>query len=98
MAFQVTSIIDGNTFTVSPRWKWKNIKGDIVKASGYEIPAGGKPGHKNSKGRLSTLVLGKTVVLKKVEECKYGCLFCNVYVEGKNLTSFFTEFKNNPVG
>ena len=94
MSFQVKSVIDGNTFTVTPSWKYRNIIGDIVYANGYQII---KQGRLNSKDKLTKLVLGKDVVLKKVVSCKYGCLFCDVYIDGKSLTSIFTPKKPVPV-
>lgn len=93
MAFQVKSILDGNTFTVSPRWEWRHIKGDIVTANGFPNLIGDKVGFLNSKKKLSKLILGKNVQLKKVNQCKYGCIFCDVYIDGKNISTFFTKPK-----
>ncbi len=36
--FSVTSIIDGDTFAVSPEWKWNGETGTRVRPAGYNAP------------------------------------------------------------
>ena len=36
--FIVTSIIDGDTFEVSPQWKWNGTTGTRVRPTGYNAP------------------------------------------------------------
>ena len=36
--FSVTSIIDGDTFAVSPEWKWNGETGTRVRPAGYDAP------------------------------------------------------------
>lgn len=36
--FRVTSIIDGDTFEVSPEWKWNGETGTRVRPAGYDAP------------------------------------------------------------
>lgn len=36
--FRVTSIIDGDTFEVSPEWKWNDETGTRVRPAGYDVP------------------------------------------------------------
>ena len=93
MAFRVKSVIDGNSFTVSPNWKWRDLKGNIVKINGYEAPIQGQPGYQISKSKLTGLILGKEVVLKKPSKSMFGRIHCDVLVEGNNLTSYFSEYK-----
>ncbi len=39
--FKVTEIIDGDTFAVSPQWKWNGTSGDRVRPTGYDAPEKG---------------------------------------------------------
>jgi len=36
--FTVTSIIGGDTFEVSPQWKWSGETGTRVRPAGYDAP------------------------------------------------------------
>lgn len=93
MAFEVTEIIDGDTFKVSPNWKWNEESGDTVRANGYNAPEEGQPGYEDAKEKLKRLILGKQVELKNSIKVTYGRLLCDVYVDGKNLADFFPEYQ-----
>ena len=50
--FKVIEIIDGDTFKISPGWKWNNRRGDIIRPAGYDTPERGDPGYQESKEKL----------------------------------------------
>lgn len=91
MAWKVTEIIDGDTFKVSPNWKWQGESGDTVRANGYNAPEEGQPGYQEAKDKLRKLILSKEVELKNVIKVTFGRLLCDVYIGGKNLANFFPE-------
>ncbi|MEW5799663.1 MAG: thermonuclease family protein [Bacteroidota bacterium] len=93
MAFKVTKVIDGDTFEVSPNWKWNNEEGNVVRPNGYDAPEEGQAGYQAAKEKLTKLILGKDVELKNPIKLTYGRLLCDVFVSGKNLADFFPEYK-----
>lgn len=93
MAFKVTEVMDGDTFRVSPNWKWNNKEGDIVRPKGYNAPEEGQPGYQTAKKKLEKLISGKSVELKNPTNITYGRLLCDVYIGEKNLASFFPEYQ-----
>lgn len=93
MAFKVTEVIDGDTFKVSPGWKWKDEEGDTVRANGYDAPEKDQPGYQKAKEKLEKLILDKNVELKNPIKVTYGRLLCDVYIGEKNVAIFFSEFQ-----
>jgi len=93
MSFKVIKIIDGDTFEVSPKWKWNNQEGNIVRANGYDTPEEGQPGYQAAKDKLTRLILGKEVELKNPIKITYGRLLCDVYYQGKNLVDYLPEYQ-----
>lgn len=93
MSFRVTTIIDGDTFKVSPNWEWNNTTGDTVRANGYDTPEMGQPGYREATEKLKRLILNKEVELKNAIKITYGRLLCDVYISGKNLADFFPEYQ-----
>lgn len=93
MSFKVTSVVDGDTFTVSPNWKWNGESGDTVRANGYDTPEQGQPGYEQAKTKLHNLINGKNVELKSAIKITYGRLLCDVYYNGKNLKDYFPEYQ-----
>lgn len=93
MSFKVTSVVDGDTFTVSPNWKWNGDSGDIVRANGYDTPEKGQPGYEQATTKLRNLINGKNVELKGAIKITYGRLLCDVYYNGKNLKDYFLEYQ-----
>lgn len=91
--FKVVEIIDGDTFKVSPAWKWKNKKGNKIRPTGYNTPEQNKPGYQAAKEKLMNLILDKDVELKNAIKLTYDRLLCDVYIEGKNVASFFPEYQ-----
>jgi endonuclease YncB( thermonuclease family) len=93
MSFEVTNVVDGDTFEVSPNWKWNNQEGNVVRPTGYNTPEEGEPGYQAAKDKQTKLILGKEVELKNAKKITYGRLLCDVYYKGKHLADFFPEYK-----
>ena len=93
MAFTVKQVIDGDTFDVSPRWRWNEQTGDRVRAYDYDAPELGEPGGREAKEKLERLILGKEVELGTAHTIDRGRLVCDVFYEGKNLADYFPEYK-----
>lgn len=93
MAFKVTQIIDGDTFEVSPKWKWNQIEGNIVRPTGFNCPEKGKAGSDAATKKLKDLILNKEVELSKPVNISYGRLVCTVTLDAKDIASFFQEYQ-----
>lgn len=93
MIVTVTKIIDGDTFQVSPNWKWGVKHGDRVRPTGYDTPERGQSGFEKATLKLKKLILGKKVKLGKPITLTYGRLLCQVYFQGRNLAEFFPEYQ-----
>ncbi len=93
MSFKVTKVIDGDTFEVSPNWKWNNETGSVVRPNGYNTPETGEQGYQAAKDKLSGLILNKEVELVKAITFTYGRLLCDVEYNGKNLADYFPEYQ-----
>ncbi|RLC08558.1 MAG: thermonuclease family protein [Deltaproteobacteria bacterium] len=92
-AFRVISIIDGDTFEVSPQWKWKGQIGTHVRPTGYNAPELHTYGGQGAKEKLSRLILGKQVDLRTAHTVDRGRLVCDVYYKGKYLADYFPEYQ-----
>lgn len=42
MSFTVIKVIDGDSFEVSPNWKWNDQTGGVIRAYGYNTPEEGE--------------------------------------------------------
>src|SRR5688500_7077183 len=51
--FRVISIIDGDTFDVSPQWQWNGDSGSRVRPTGYDAPELGALGGQTAMAKLS---------------------------------------------
>lgn len=91
-AFRVTSIIDGDTFEVSPEWKWNGETGTRVRPAGYDAPELYTSNGQKAKEALSKLIHGRQVELKSAYKVDRGRLVCEVFVENKDLADFFPEY------
>ena len=92
-AFTVTAIIDGDTFEVSPQWKWNGETGTRVRPTGYDAPEMGTYGGQAAKDKLSRLILREEVDLRTAYKVDRGRLVCDVYFRGKNLADYFPEYQ-----
>ena len=93
MAWTVTEVIDGDTFFVTPDWKWKNESGNRVRPTGYDAPEKGEPGWEAAKDKLAGLILNKQVDLKNCVKIDRGRLVCTVYLDGVDIASYFPEYQ-----
>ncbi len=92
-AFTVTAIIDGDTFEVSPQWKWNGETGTRVRPTGYDAPELYAYGGQAAKDKLSRLILREEVDLRTAYKVDRGRLVCDVYFRGKNLADYFPEYQ-----
>lgn len=90
--FTVTSVIDGDTFIVSPQWSWRGQTGSRVRPTGYDAPEIHTSHGLSAKARLRRLILGKQVELGTAYRVDRGRLVCDVYVNGRNLAAYFPEY------
>jgi hypothetical protein len=90
--FKVTAVIDGNTFEVSPKWEFDGQKGNAVFAKGYSAPKRGKEAMKLEQN-ISILILNKKVELGMPDGVEDDKLVCEVYFEGRNIASYFSQYK-----
>lgn len=87
--FQVTRIIDGDTFEVSPQWNWGQESGNRVRPTGYDAAELGAQGGAAATARLSGLILGRSVQLGTAYRLDRGRLVCDVFFNGRNLADYF---------
>lgn len=92
-SFKVISIIDGDTFDVTPNWKWQGHTGARVRPTGYNAPELNGYGGQAAKNKLSSLILGQDVELGTAHRVDRGRLVCDVFFRGKNLANYFTEYQ-----
>lgn len=91
--FTVTSIIDGDTFDVSPAWAWNGQKGTRVRPTGYDTPEIGAPFSAVATTRLRQLIGGKTIELRNARTIDRGRLVCDVSVNGRDLSTYFPLYR-----
>lgn len=95
--FKVIEIIDADTIKVSPKWMFKEEKGDIIKVSGYRTP----PENLQiiASSRLKELIYQKEVELKDANffNPNSHALFCRVYLNGVDISKYFTDFGSFPL-
>jgi len=91
--FRVNNIIDGDTFEVSPQWRWNGQEGTHVRPTGYDAPELYEYGGQAAKEKLSRLILGEQVELRAAHKIDRGRLVCDVYFKGRNLADFFPDYK-----
>ena len=91
--FTVTAIIDGDTFEVSPYWKWNGETGTRVRPTGYDTPELGTNGGQTAKDKLSRLIYREQVDLQSAYKIDRGRLVCDVYFRNKNLADYFPEYQ-----
>lgn len=92
MSFRVHYVVDGDTFDVKPNWEWNGEKGSRVRATGYDTPELNEPGGQSAKRKLESLILHKEVELKNPKTIDRGRLVTDVFIDGKNLASYFPEY------
>ena len=90
--FTVISVIDGDTFDVSPQWEWNGQTGSRVRPTGYDAPEIHTHEGQVAKETLSRLILDKKVELREAYKVDRGRLVCDVYFKNKNLADYFPEY------
>ncbi len=90
--FRVIEIIDGDTFEVSPQWRWNENSGSRVRPTGYDAPELNVLGGQVAKNKLAKLILGKLVELGKAYKVDRGRLICDVLFQGVPLARYFPEY------
>lgn len=91
--FKVISIIDGDTFDVSPQWKWNGTTGMRVRPAGYDAPELHAYGGQASKDKLSRLIYGQQVELRTAYKVDRGRLVCEVFFQNRNLKDYFPDYQ-----
>jgi endonuclease YncB( thermonuclease family) len=92
-AFTVISVIDGDTFDVSPRWQWNSQTGTRIRPAGYDAPELGTYGGQAAKDKLSRLIYTQQVDLQTAHKVDRGRLVCEVFFRNKNLADYFPEYQ-----
>jgi len=87
--FSVIKIVDGDTFDVSPNWRWNGTSGSRVRPAGYDAAELGTRGGATATRNLASLILGKTVELGAAYRVDRGRLVCEVFFSGHNLKEYF---------
>ena len=91
--FSVVTIIDGDTFDVSPQWRWNGQDGSRVRPTGYDAPELQSYGGQAAKEKLTRLILGENVDLRSAHRIDRGRLVCDVYFKGNHLAEYFPEYQ-----
>ena len=61
--------------------------------AGIVVPFEGEPGYERAKAKLKSAVEGREVELRNEKEVDYDRLVCNVYVDGKSVADYLSEYK-----
>jgi endonuclease YncB( thermonuclease family) len=91
--FTVISIVDGDTFDVSPSWQWNGETGTRVRPTGYDAPELRAYGGQAAKDQLAQLILSQQVELGNAYRIDRGRLVCDVYFRNRNLADFFPAYQ-----
>lgn len=91
-SWRVSSIIDGDTFTVSPGWIWKGKSGNKIRPTGYNVPDNNPSEMIKARNKLRRLLTGRSVQLEAIK-MSYDRLLSNVYLAGRNLADYFPEYQ-----
>ncbi len=91
--FTVTSIIDGDTFEVSPHWIWQGQTGNRVRSAGYDAPEVFQFGGASVTDKLARLILHTQVELGTAHRVDRGRLVCEVYFQGRNFADYFRQYR-----
>jgi len=91
--FTVTSIIDGDTFEVTPQWKWNGTTGTRVRPTGYNAPEMNSYGGQNAKDKLTRLIYGQHVELRSAYKIDRDRLICDVFFRSVNIADYFPAYQ-----
>ena len=94
--FTVTAVVDGNTFAVSPRWKWNDQSGNHIRPTGYHAPELHTYGGQAARGNLSRLILGRQVEIRTMYKIvEQSSLVCDVFFQDRYLADYFPEYQSD---
>lgn len=82
----VVSVIDGDTFRISPNWSFGGQTGDKIRVAGIEAPEINEPGGSEAKQKLEQLILGKQVEYKPIK-LSFDRLLASVYLNGVDIST-----------
>lgn len=91
--FRVVTIIDGDTFEVSPQWQWNGQTGSRVRPTGYNAPELHTHYGQDARKKLARLIRGVQVDLGTAYRVDRGRIVCDVYINGNNLADYFPEYQ-----
>jgi endonuclease YncB( thermonuclease family) len=91
--FRVTNIVDGDTFDVSPGWRWEGQTGNRVRPTGFDAPEMGTFAGDQAKQKLARILYGQTVEIGSAHRVDRGRLVCDVFYQGKKLAEYFPEYQ-----
>ena len=91
--FTVTEVVDGDTFDVTPSWRWQGQTGSRVHPTGYDAPEISAASGSTAKAKLERLISRHQVALGTAHRVDRGRLVCDVYLNGKNLAEYFPSYQ-----
>jgi hypothetical protein len=91
--FKVVNIIDGDTFEVSPLWRWSGQTGSHVRPTGYDVPEMTTLVGQLAKDKLFNLINEESVTLGSAYRIDRGRLVCDAFFKGRNLADYFQKYK-----
>jgi len=89
---RVVEVVDGNTLAVSPSWKYRGHKGQLIRINGLGIPNGGSIQEGIARCKLLFLVSGSVVGITKIHGRSQDALVCDVEYSGRNITEHLYEY------
>ena len=87
-----TEVIDGDTFEVNPKWRFRGRTGNRVRIANLNAPERGTYGAKTATRKLTKAVLAKDVELEG-RSFSYGRLVADVKVNGKDVVRIVKAMK-----
>ncbi len=81
----VTQVIDGDTFDISPGWRWENEEGSRIRIANYDAPELRAQGGGAAKSRLERPILRQMVSIGNGYRVDRGRLVCDVFLNGRLL-------------
>jgi hypothetical protein len=96
MSFRVKNVISGDSFEVSPKWKWNGDLGSGVKLAGYDASLEGEAEFHESRCKLSDLILSKKIELKNPKVFYFNRVICDCYLNGFNVADLLIESESRP--
>ena len=91
--FTVTEVVDGDTFDVTPNWRWQGQVGSRVRPTGFDAPESSTVGGMAAKTKLERLISGRKIELGTAYKVDRGRLVCDVYFNGQKLAGYFPAYQ-----